>query len=107
MIQIHHLEAPLSAPLFAAARLGQGDLAAEVAQAFRAGALRHVADVPAATLEDAYRASQNIYDTWIDAVGVVRRSRATSARSTMVGDVLVQDGQAFVVAPQGFLPLPA
>jgi hypothetical protein len=106
MIQIHHLEAPFTAPLFAATRLGEGDLAAEVAQAFRAGALRHVADVHAATLEAAYCASQNLYETWIDTDGVVRRSRATTARSTMIGDVLVQDGKAFVVAAQGFLPLP-
>lgn len=107
MIQVHHLEAPLPPALFAAARLGEGDLAAKAAKALRAGLLRHVADVPGRTLDDGYRASQNIHDAWIDAPSVVRQGRATTARSTMVGDVLVLAGQAFVVAPQGFLPLPA
>ena len=105
MIQIHQAQAPLSPGFFAAVFLREGDLATVTLRALRAGQHAHVADVSAFSLEEAFSLTQNLDAPWTNGHRVRMRVRG-QCRSTMTGDVFIHRGQAFVVAHQGFLPLP-
>jgi hypothetical protein len=63
----------------------------------RVGSLRfvEVATVEADTVEDVYRLSQNIEDSWLTNPGVTPAKGVTRARSTSVGDVIEDDSLGF------------
>jgi hypothetical protein len=63
-----------------------------------------VAVVEAGTLEEVYRLTNHIDHDWRENA-LVRTLATTPPRSTSVGDVLVRDGQAWIVARVGFIPL--
>jgi hypothetical protein len=64
-----------------------------------------VAVVEAETLEEVYRLTNHIDNDWRENA-LVRTIATTPPRSTSVGDVLVNgNGQAWLVACVGFIPL--
>jgi hypothetical protein len=60
-----------------------------------------VAEVAASSLEEVFDMTQNVEDTWTKNPHVLW-SKSHDLRSTSVGDVLVHNGKAWLVAWQGF-----
>ncbi len=65
---------------------------------------RKVADVEASSLEEVWDITQNVNDAWTKSPRVVW-SKSQEVRSTSVGDVIVQNGKAYLVAWEGFLAI--
>jgi hypothetical protein len=65
---------------------------------------RKVAEVEASSLEDVWRITQNVNLAWTKNPHVVW-SKSQEVRSTAVGDVLVQNGKAYLVAWKGFIAI--
>ena len=63
-----------------------------------------VAEVQASSLDDVWGITQNVNDSWTKSPGVVW-SKSQEVRSTSVGDVIVQNGKAYLVAWVGFIAI--
>jgi hypothetical protein len=75
----------------------------EVRNGLTNGWYKFVAKVDGDDLENAYALTQNIEDSWTKNAGV--STILDRCRSSMVGDILVKDGDMFWVARIGFEPL--
>lgn len=61
-----------------------------------------VASAGMEAVDDAYRLTNNIDESWLKNVEVEFKGTASGCRSTHIGDVLVLDGVAYVCAPFGW-----
>lgn len=62
--------------------------------------LRKVADVDTNSLDDAFRLTNHISDSWTKNEEV--NAAVVEPRSTSVGDVMEKDGKQYIVAMSGF-----
>jgi hypothetical protein len=63
-----------------------------------------VAEVEASSLDDVWGITQNVNHVWTKSPRVVW-SKSQELRSTSVGDVIIQNGKAYLVAWEGFIAI--
>jgi hypothetical protein len=101
IVEVFHvkdLEAPNGRSLLG--EIGDGKLPIDVDKNHEKVADVEVESVGIRALDEAYKLTQNIEDSWTKNAAV--ETRRERCRSTHIGDVLRFDGKAFVCAPIGW-----
>jgi hypothetical protein len=73
--------------------------------AIEGGQYEYVADVVCDNLSQAWMLTNSIDTPWIEGDSVKHLQKPEGCRSSMIGDIFLMDGVAYVVAPHGFKKL--